>query len=122
MLYQVATSIIGFTLITKFVKDDIAEFNLGFRRALLQSLIYLALCLIVPIGELGFTYTIAGFPPHLITKPTLGDLLALHMATYAPVIITTALPTYTFAITHLGMAWSRHAPKNRNTTQTKHNF
>jgi len=77
MLYQVATSI------------------------LLQSLIYLALCLIIPIGELGFTYTITGFPPHLITTPTLGDLPALHMATYA------------FAITHLGMAWSRQALKKK---------
>ncbi|MCG2867239.1 MAG: hypothetical protein L7H08_06905 [Vulcanisaeta sp.] len=46
-------------MITKFVKDDIAEFNLGFRRALLQSLIYLTLCLLIPIGELSFIYAIA---------------------------------------------------------------
>jgi len=116
MLYQVAISIIGFTLVTKFVKDDIAEFNHGFRRALLQSLIYLALCLIIPIGELSFIYAIAGFPPHLITTSTLGDLFVLHMATYAPAIITIALPTYAFAITLLSMAWSRSTMKNKHTT------
>ncbi len=60
MLYQVAISIIGFTLITKFIKDDIAEFGFEFRRALLQSLIYLAMCLIVPFGELVFLYAVMG--------------------------------------------------------------
>lgn len=114
MLYQVAISIIGFTLITKFIKDDIEEFSFGFRRALLQSLIYLALCLIVPTGELGFIYTIMGFPPHLITTPTLGDLIAFYMATYVPVIITVVLLIYAFAITLLGIRWSRSAMKNKH--------
>jgi hypothetical protein len=116
MLYQVAISIIGFTLITKFIKDDIAEFSFGFRRALLQSLIYLALCLIVPTGELGFIYNIMGFPPHLITTPTLGDLLALYMATYVPAMITVVLLIYAFAITLLGMKLFRSAMKNKHTT------
>jgi hypothetical protein len=114
MLYQVAISIIGFTLITKFIKDDIAEFGFGFRRALLQSLIYLALCLIVPIGELGFIYVVMGFPPHLITTP--GDSLAFYMATYVPAMITVVLPIYAFAITSLGMRWSKSAMKNEHTT------
>ncbi len=114
ILYQVTTSIIGFTLITKFVKDDIAEFSFGFRRALLQSLIYLALCLIIPIGELSFIYAITGFPPHLITTPTLGDLIAFYMATYVPAMITVVLLIYAFAIALLGMRWSRSAMKNKH--------
>ncbi|GGI76342.1 hypothetical protein GCM10007112_11440 [Vulcanisaeta souniana JCM 11219] len=115
MLYWIAIiaiSVIGFALITKFLKDDVVELGLSFRRALFQSSVYLALCLIMPIGELGFIYAVTGFPPHLsISALTPSNLAVLYMATYVPVIIITLIPIYAFAATLLSTWWFRSAAR-----------
>ncbi|ADN49913.1 hypothetical protein [Vulcanisaeta distributa] len=98
--YSYCFSVIGFALITKFLRDDDAEFGLNFRRVLLQSLVYLALCLVMPVGELGFIYDVTGFPLRLSTSaPTSNDSAVLYTATHVPVIIITLIPIYAFAAT-----------------------
>ncbi|MGC9179236.1 MAG: hypothetical protein ACP5GZ_03385 [Vulcanisaeta sp.] len=110
MLYQISISIIGFILIARFLRDDVVEFNLNFRRALLQSLIYLAMCLIVPFGELAFLYAVMGFPPRLPSVGlTANDLVAVMMANYVPVLIAALMPVYALAITILSVRWARLA-------------
>ncbi|WP_243674769.1 hypothetical protein [Vulcanisaeta distributa] len=115
MLYQVAISIIGFVLVAKFLRDDIVEFKYGFRRALLQSLIYLAICLITPIFEVAYLYVVLGFPPpHLITTtPTPNDLIVLYTATYVPIMIAALMPAYAFVTTLLSTWWSRSTMRGR---------
>ncbi|GAB6948134.1 hypothetical protein JCM16161A_22640 [Vulcanisaeta sp. JCM 16161] len=112
MLYLVAISIIGFALVIKFLRDDIVEFGFGFRRAFLQSLVYLAMCLIVPVGELAFLYAVMRFPPHLMASaPTPGDLIVLYIAMYVPVMIAALFPIYALAMALLSTWWSRSTVK-----------